>query len=123
MNRSSSFLWLVLVLIVLLPTTAGRFLLDLAGGLMLLFLTLPLILGGIGWIGWRILKSKMKACDNCGTATFSEGSNCPICGSKLSTDKSVGNNQPNSSSSVPASAATIDVTAKDIGKDNNELPQ
>lgn len=52
MPRSSSLLWIGLLLLILLPTAAGRVLLDVAGGLLLVLLALPLILGGAGWLGW-----------------------------------------------------------------------
>ena len=44
---------------------------------------------------------------NCGANYFAESSSCPICGSKQSLD-----NQ-NSEVNVPASSATIDITAQD----------
>ena len=55
MNRPSPLLWLGLLLLLLLPTAAGRVLLDLLGGLMLAVLAIPLVLTGLGWIGWKVL--------------------------------------------------------------------
>ena len=81
MTRTSSLIWLTLVLILLLPTTAGRFLLDLAGGLMLAFFTLPLIIAGIGWVGWRVFQSKLVTCEVCGATSMKTSPACPICGS------------------------------------------
>ncbi len=105
MFRPPTLLWLALILIFLLPSTAGRFLLDLAGGLTIIFLTLPLILAGAGWIGWRWIKSQMVTCEVCGINIFAGSMQCPSCGADLS--KSLTDN------SVPASSATIDITAKD----------
>ena len=53
MNRPPALLWLLLLLL-LLPTAAGRVLLDLAGGVVLVLIALPLLLTGVGWIGWKI---------------------------------------------------------------------
>ena len=55
MNRPPAVLWIGVVLLLLLPTAAGRLLLDLAGGVLLALLALPLILSGLGWIGWKLL--------------------------------------------------------------------
>ena len=40
MPRSSSLLWIGLLLLILLPTAAGRVLLDVAGGLLLVLLVM-----------------------------------------------------------------------------------
>ena len=48
MNRPPAVLWIGVVLLLLLPTAAGRFLLDLAGGVLLALLALPLIFSGLG---------------------------------------------------------------------------
>ena len=61
MNRPPALLWIVLLLL-LLPTAAGRVLLDLAGGLLLIALVLPFVLAGVGWIGWKLLQSRMVTC-------------------------------------------------------------
>ena len=113
MSRSSTLLWIALALILLLPSTAGRFLIDLAGGLMLLFLSLPLIIGGIGWIGWRLLKSQITTCNNCGATSFNTSVQCPICGSSLNKDEANTNNVSNQNNlnSIPASSATVDIKA------------
>ena len=47
MNRPSPLLWLGLLLLVLLPSAAGRVLLDLIGGLMLAVVAIPLVLTGL----------------------------------------------------------------------------
>ena len=62
MNRPPAVLWIAVVLLLLVPTAAGRFLLDLAGGVLLALLALPLILSGLGWIGWKLLQSRMTSC-------------------------------------------------------------
>ena len=52
MGRFPPLLWVLLLVLLLLPTAAGRVLLDLAGGLLITLFALPIVLGGLGWIGW-----------------------------------------------------------------------
>ena len=111
MMRPSPFVWLAILLLLLLPTAAGRLLLDLAGGLLLILLVLPLLLTGLGWIGWKILQSRMVTCSACGAVSFGGSSVCTVCGSPLD---GVSGPDP----SVPASEVTIDVVAQDAGSDS-----
>ena len=53
MNRTYFLLWFALISIILLPTAAGRILLDVAGGLIFVLFAIPILLTGVGWIGWR----------------------------------------------------------------------
>ncbi len=50
MGRLPPLVWL-LALLLLLPTPLGRALIDVIGGVALVLLALPVILGGVGWIG------------------------------------------------------------------------
>ena len=92
MNRPPAIVWLVL-LVLLLPTAAGRILLDVVGGVALVLVAVPLILTGLGWIGWKLLQ--MQA----------ENTQQSTVGSRTE-------------SSTPASEVTIDVTAQDVGSDS-----
>ena len=107
MNKPSPLIWLVIVLVFLLPSAVGRLLLNLAGGLMLLFILIPIILTGIGWIGWKILKSKFNKCNSCGASFINQLSTCPICGASISNINETVNEN------FPASSATIDITPQD----------
>ena len=93
MNRPPAILWLILLLL-LLPTAAGRILLDVVGGVALVLVAVPLLLTGLGFIGWKLLQ--MQATTR--PAPSSAGS-------------SVG---PNWENSVTARQATIDVPAQDV---------
>ncbi len=115
MNRPSPLFFLGVLLLFLLPTAAGRFLLDLAGGLLLAALVLPLLLTGVGWIGWRVIQSRMVVCEVCGMRTFGSAGQCPVCGSGLNRSSDSGGS---SQSSSDASSATIDVIAKDEGSES-----
>ena len=76
MNRPPAVLWIGVVLLLLLPTAAGRLLLDLAGGVLLALLALPLILSGLGWIGWKLLQSRMISCTACGATGLKGAAVC-----------------------------------------------
>ena len=92
MNRPPAILWLVLLLL-LLPTAAGRILLDVVGGVALVLIAVPLILTGLGWIGWKLLQ--MQA-----------------------TRTSASTSASSANASVPASDVTIDVSAQEVGSDS-----
>ena len=105
MTRPSYLLWFIVIIIFLLPTAAGRFLLDLGVGLLLVLFALPLLLTGAGWLGWRFLQSRMTKCEVCGASVINNTLQCPVCGSNLY--------EEDGTNSVPASSATIDITAQD----------
>lgn len=108
MLRPTPLVWILVFVLLLLPSPAGRALLDVVGGVVLFLLALPLILGGFGWLGWTLLQRRMVACPSCGTMSFSPGEHCRVCGADLSTSASV---EPDS---APASAMTVDVQAEDV---------
>ena len=57
--KNSNLLWLFIVLLILLPTTFGRLIIDIAGGLLIFLILTPILIGGAGWIGWKIIQSKI----------------------------------------------------------------
>ena len=117
MNRPPAVLWIGVVLLLLLPTAAGRLLLDLAGGVLLALLALPLILSGLGWIGWKLLQSRMISCTACGATGLKGAAVCAVCGTPYATSE--GDNPASAAApSVPASDLTIDVVAQDVDPDS-----
>ena len=92
MNRPPAILWLILLLL-LLPTAAGRILIDVVGGVALVLVAVPLILTGLGWIGWKLMQAQAER-----TANSTVGSR--------------------TETAVPASEVTIDVTAQDVDSDS-----
>ena len=114
MRSPSPVLWIALLALLLLPTAAGRVLLDLAGGLVLVVLAVPLILGGVGWIGWKVLQSRMTTCPACGTVNLSGSGYCQMCGAELSAESNQSAKNSVADDSVPASAATIDISAEEL---------
>ena len=125
MNRPSVLLWSALLLLLLLPTPAGRVLINLVGGVALVVLALPVLLAGLGWIGWKILESRLSTCQACGALSFGVAERCGVCGAprdvsdggsavanpSIRFDKTAGQG-------TPASEATIDVLAQDAGSDS-----
>ena len=116
MNRSPAVLWIGVVLLLLLPTAAGRLLLDLAGGVLLALLALPFILSGLGWIGWKLLQSRMISCTACGATGLKGAEVCAVCGTPY---QNAGETSASAeASSAPASDLTIDVVAQDVDSDS-----
>ena len=116
MNRPPAVLWIAVVLLLLVPTAAGRLLLDLAGGLLIALLALPLILSGLGWIGWKVLHSRMISCTACGATGFKGADLCAVCGTPYAN----AGDSPTSAAapSAPASDLTIDVVAQNVDSDS-----
>jgi len=107
MNKPSSLIWMVFILLLVFPTPAGKFIFDLAGGVFLIITLIPLILGGIGWFAWKRIQSKVQTCKVCGSSFLNAQLMCPICGTNLKDSKDDLEN-------IPASAATIDIQSEDI---------
>ena len=107
MNKPSSLIWMVFILLIVFPTPAGKFIIDLAGGIFILITLIPLILGGIAWFSWKRIQSKMHTCDACGTSFLNSQITCPICGTNIKDSTNILEN-------IPASAATIDIKSEDM---------
>ena len=107
MNKPSALLWMVFILFFILPTPAGKFIIDLVGGIFLLITLIPLILGAVVWIAWKKIQSKVQTCEFCGSNFLDSQIICPICENNLS-------NAKNNIENVPASAATIDIKSEDV---------
>jgi hypothetical protein len=84
LNRPPLFVLIAIGLLLLLPAGSGRVLLDLAGGLLLVFLVLPVLLGGLGWVGWKVLQSRMQSCSACGAVGLGSNLQCSVCGTPYS---------------------------------------
>ena len=120
MNRPPAVLWIAVVLLLLVPTAAGRLLLDLAGGVLLALLALPLILSGLGWIGWKLLQTRLIRCTACGATGLKGAEVCGVCGTPYanSGDNPASHPANAAASSTPASDLTIDVVAQDVDSDS-----
>jgi hypothetical protein len=88
MERRIPWLWIgVAAALLLLPSGAGRLLLDVIGGLTLTLLLLPLLIGGAVFIGWQILRRRLRTCPSCGMASVGLEV-CPACGGSLTQEAS-----------------------------------
>ena len=105
MNRNSSLIWFLIICFLILPSSIGRFFLDIAGGLILFISIISLIIAGIGWISWKKIKSNIITCNNCGSNYLNNSNQCPLCGS---------NNKEEDNINIPASSATIDIKSENI---------
>ena len=119
MSRPSNLLWFTLICIALLPTAAGRVLLDVAGGFIVILLALPILLTGLGWLGWRYIQSQLVQCNVCGTSVMKGTIQCPGCGSIMSQDNESQQSSKQVRDSIPASSATIDITATETDENTN----
>ena len=107
MNKPSSLIWMVFILLLVFPTPAGKFIIDFVGGIFLIIILIPLILGGVGWFAWQRIQAKVQKCESCGSSFLSSQIICPICGTNIKGSKDTLEN-------IPASAATIDIKSEDI---------
>ncbi|MCU0528387.1 MAG: hypothetical protein MUD04_02610 [Cyanobium sp. Prado107] len=118
MQRPIPWFWILLGLLLLLaPGPAGRFLIDLLGSLTLLLLLLPVLFGVAGFVGWQILRRRLRTCAVCGFSSL-DLEVCPACGTPfaVSSEQSpLGEGAGMASRSAPGSGeiaaadATIDV--------------
>ena len=105
MQQSRTWLWLLLALLLLLaPGPAGRFVLDLLGGITLLLVLLPLLLGAAGFVAWQVIQRRLRTCESCGFASM-EKEFCPACGSAFDAP----NTGAESGEQFDVSNVTIDV--------------
>ena len=117
MTRPLPWFWIALAaLLLLLPTSAGRILLDLLGGLTLTLLLLPLLAGALAWIGWQVLRSRLRTCPACGVSSLAEKI-CPACGSLMQGDGP--GVVPSSGFEIDASQVTINVEAIEVPRSDS----
>jgi hypothetical protein len=105
MQRSRTWLLLLFALLLLLaPGPAGRFVLDLLGGITLFLVLLPLLLGAAGFVAWQVIQRRLRTCESCGFASM-EKEFCPACGSAFAAPTS----GADSGEQFDVSNVTIDV--------------
>jgi len=107
MNKPSSLIWMVFILLIIVPTPAGKLLVDLAGSIFLLLVFIILTIGGTLWFSWKRIQSKMQTCEACGSTFINSQLNCPVCGTSIKNTSDIMEN-------IPASAATIDIKSEDL---------
>jgi len=96
-----------LILVLVLPLFGINFFIGFLGNILLLLLLIPLFLLIIAVLVFNSYKSKISACSNCGTISFSSNGTCINCGSDLNiVSKDEINKKPGES--------TIEVRAEEI---------
>ncbi|WP_216921883.1 FYDLN acid domain-containing protein [Synechococcus sp. CCAP 1479/9] len=124
MERRIPWLWIgVAAALLLVPTSAGRLLLDVIGGLTLTLLLLPLLAGGVALIGWQLLRRRLRTCPSCGFASLGTDV-CPACGSLFTSSDAPGSTPSEppgsifwgtpSGGEIDARDVTINVDAVDV---------
>lgn len=128
MSRPLPWFWIALAaVLLLLPMPVGRFLLDLLGGLTLTLLLLPVLLGGAAWIGWQILRSRLRPCPVCGVSSLALEI-CPACGASMQAEAGGAPGFVHPRADVEASQMTINVEAVEVevldaGGDGSPTPR
>lgn len=119
MSRPLPWFWIALaVVLLLLPMPVGRFLLDLLGGLTLTLLLLPLLAGAAAWIGWQILRSRLRPCPVCGVSSLASEI-CPACGAAMQPGGRAGVDVTTSAAEIDVSRVTINVEAVEVDASDN----
>ncbi|MEA5411104.1 hypothetical protein VB737_04920 [Synechococcus sp. BA-120 BA3] len=124
MERRIPWLWIgVAAALLLLPTSAGRLLLDVIGGLTLTLLLLPLLAGGVALIGWQLVRRRLRTCPSCGFTSLGTDV-CPACGTLFSSAEAQGSSPSDppgsifwgnrSDTEIDARDVTINVDAVDV---------
>lgn len=114
MSRPLPWFWIALAtVLLLLPMPVGRFLLDLLGGLTLTLLLLPLLAGAAAWIGWQVLRARLRPCPVCGVSSLA-AEICPACGASMQAEPGVPSGFAASSAGLDASQVTINVEAVEV---------
>jgi hypothetical protein len=111
MQRSFLWFWIGAAgLLLLLPGSAGRLLLDLIGGLTLAVFLVPFLLAGVAVVAWQLLQRRLQTCEVCGSTSLG-GSACVACGHPFPGTQFV---DSTGLRDIDASSATIDVDAIDV---------
>jgi len=118
MPRSFPWVWILLAaVLLLLPGPAGRLLIDLLGGLTLTLLLLPVLAGGAAFLGWQVLKRRLRTCPECGVASLGVPV-CPGCGTVFSADdgsaEKTWGDRFGSAGAIDPRDVTINVDAVDV---------
>lgn len=132
MNRQRVWIWLLLLglLILLGPGKAVHLLLDLLGGITLTVLLLPVLAAGGAFLGWQLLRSRLRTCPSCGLSSLG-AERCPACGTALGDPAAAGaggqptrgperGSAPGGPPVFDARDVTIDVVARSVDSSADE---
>jgi hypothetical protein len=120
MRRTSlAWGWILLpLLILLLPGPARALLIDILGGITLTLLLLPLLAGGAAFLGWQLLRRRLRTCAVCGFSSLGS-SVCPACGAPF--EEGAAHGMDGLAAADPRDV-TINVEAVDVGAEEGDNP-
>ncbi len=94
-----------LIFILIIPLFGFNFVFGLLGNILLLIVLIPLLILGLGLLGFNWFKSSITLCENCGSSIIGNNDKCPYCNYDLIKD---------SDSSSDASNKIIEIKAEEI---------
>ena len=83
LKNNKNLLTYLLILLIIVPIFGINFFIGFLGNILLILFLIPLFLLIIGVLVFNYFKSKVSACSNCGTISFSSNGTCINCGSDL----------------------------------------
>ena len=98
-----------LIVILIIPIFGFHFLIGLLGNILLLIVLVPLLILGLGLLGFNSLKTNITLCENCGSTFIGNNGNCPNCDYE-----SVKNIKIDDDLSSDASNKIIEIKAEEI---------
>jgi hypothetical protein len=114
MERRVPWLWIgIAAALLLLPTPAGRVVLDVIGGLTLTLLLLPVLAGAVALIGWQLVRRRLRTCPSCGFASLGTD-RCPACGSSFEAGEGGGSARGAGGSFSAQTAQGREIDARDV---------
>jgi len=105
LKNNKNLLIYSLILLVIVPFFGINFFMSFIANILILIFLIPLFLLLIGFFVFNSFKSKINACSNCGTISFSSNGTCINCGEDL--ENVIKKNQK-------ASESTIEIKAEEI---------
>ena len=95
-----------LIIILIIPLFGFNFIIGFLGNILLLIVLIPLLIIGIGLLGFNSFKSSINICENCGSTIIGNNINCPYC--------NYDSQENEYSSSTDASNKIIEIKAEEI---------
>ena len=108
LKANKNLLTYSLIMLILIPIIGINFFISLLGNILILLLLIPLLILILVFIGFNSFKSKINACENCGTISLDFDGICMNCGADLE------NNTRGSQLGKKPSESTIEVKAEEI---------
>ena len=108
LKANKNLLTYALIILIIIPIFGVNFFLSFLGNIILLLFLIPLLLLLLVFVGLNTFKSKVNACNNCGTISIGLSETCINCGANL--ENKIKENQIDKK----PSESTIEVKAEEI---------